>query len=75
LIRRFSQPAPPSELPCGSLSRLVPKSRFTLRANLRLLYRAPAPALGCVHPSHPWLKKSICCANDSEALKFSVSHS
>ena len=37
LIRRFSQPAPPSELPCGSLSRLVPKSRFTLRANLRLL--------------------------------------
>ena len=37
LIRRFSQPAPPSELPCGSLSRLVPKSRFALRANLRLL--------------------------------------
>jgi hypothetical protein len=57
LIRRFSQPAPPSELPYGSLSRLVPKSRFALRANLRLLYRAPAPVLGCVHPSHPWLKK------------------
>jgi hypothetical protein len=23
-----------------------------------LLYRAPAPALGCVYPSYPWLKKS-----------------
>jgi hypothetical protein len=56
LIRRFSQPAPPSELPCGSLSRLVPKSRFALRANLRLLYRAPAPALGCVYLGNPWLK-------------------
>ena len=37
LIRRFSQPAPPSELPCGSLYRLVPKSRFALWAKLRLL--------------------------------------
>ena len=26
------------------------------RANLRLLYRAPAPVLGCVYPSYPWLK-------------------
>jgi hypothetical protein len=31
-------------------------AHLALRANLRLLYRAPAPALGCVHPSHPWLK-------------------
>ena len=38
LIRRFSQPASPSELPIGSLSRPSPRSRFTLRANLRLLY-------------------------------------
>jgi hypothetical protein len=42
LIRRFSQPAPPSELPYGSLSRLVPKSRFALRANLRLLLIRPS---------------------------------
>ena len=31
-------------------------AHLTLRANLRLLYRAPATALGCVYPSHPWLK-------------------
>ena len=37
LIHRISQPAPPSEPPCGSLSLLVPKSRFALRANLLLL--------------------------------------
>jgi hypothetical protein len=35
LVRRFSQPAPPSELPIGSLSRPSPSSRFALRANLR----------------------------------------
>ena len=32
-------------------------AHLALRANLRLLYRAPAPVLGCVYPSHPWLKK------------------
>ena len=43
LIRRFSQPASPSELPVGSLSRPSPRSRFTLRANLRLLHlKGPA---------------------------------
>ena len=31
-------------------------THFALRANLRLLYRAPAPVLGCVYPSYPWLK-------------------
>ena len=43
LIRRFSQPASPSELPVGSLSRPSPRSRFALRGNLRLLYlKGPA---------------------------------
>ena len=32
LIHRFSQPASPSELPCGSLSWCTPGPRFTLRA-------------------------------------------
>ena len=31
-------------------------THLALRANLRLLYRAPAPVLGCVYPSYPWLK-------------------
>ena len=30
-------------------------THLALRANLRLLYRAPAPVLGCVYPSYPWL--------------------
>jgi hypothetical protein len=34
-------------------------THLALRANLRLLYRAPAPVLGCVHPSHPRLKCMI----------------
>ena len=60
LIRRFSQTAPPSELPCGSLSLLVPKSRFALRANLwllliraiprRLTLRAASSSLPCDRP-------------------------
>ena len=29
-------------------------AHLALRANLRLLYRAPAPMLGCVYPSYPW---------------------
>ena len=48
LIRRFSQPASPSELPVGSLSRPSPRPRFALRANLRLLYLALTLTLGCV---------------------------
>jgi hypothetical protein len=72
LMRRFSQPASPSELPVGSLSPLrfgcpprathlslpssaltrgcsrpSPRSRFALRANLRLLYLVLTLALGC----------------------------
>jgi hypothetical protein len=47
LMRRFSQPASPSELPVGSLSRPSPRSRFALRANLRLLYLVLTLALGC----------------------------
>ena len=31
-------------------------THLALRANLRLLYRAPAPVLGCVYLGNPWLK-------------------
>ena len=31
-------------------------THLALRANLQLLYRAPAPVLGCVYLSNPWLK-------------------
>jgi hypothetical protein len=31
-------------------------AHLALLANLRLLYRAPAPALGCVYLGNPWLK-------------------
>jgi hypothetical protein len=34
-------------------------AHLALRANLRLLYRAPAPVLGCVYPSYPWLKSLL----------------
>jgi hypothetical protein len=37
-------------------------AHLALRANLRLLYRAPAPVLGCVYPSHPWLKNDLFAA-------------
>jgi len=37
-LRAGSQPAPPSEVPVGSLSRPNPGSGFALRANLRLLF-------------------------------------
>lgn len=36
-LRAGSQPAPPAELPVGSLSRPTTGSRFALRANLRFL--------------------------------------
>jgi hypothetical protein len=39
-------------------------THLALRANLRLLYRAPAPVLGCVYLGNPWFKKSIRCANE-----------
>jgi hypothetical protein len=41
-------------------------AHLALRANLRLLYRAPAPVLGCVYPSYPWFKAILDfrCAND-----------
>jgi hypothetical protein len=57
LIRRFSQPASPSELPVGSLSRPSPRPRFTLRANLRLLFLAPAPMLDCGQMISPILRR------------------
>ena len=37
-------------------------THLALRANLRLLYRAPAPVLGCVYPSHPWFKNALFAA-------------
>jgi hypothetical protein len=46
LIRRFSQTASPSELPCGSLSRPSPRSRFALRAAVAD-YRAAAQSTDC----------------------------
>jgi hypothetical protein len=62
LIRRFSQHAPPTELPFGSLSRPTPRSRFTLRAALRqsLTCIAPdaapfGPTSGCSSFSPPRL--------------------
>ena len=42
-------------------------AHLALRANLRLLYRAPAPALGCVHPSHPW---SLVSGLESNGIKL-----
>jgi hypothetical protein len=39
LIRKLSRPAPPSELPWGSLSRVCPDARFSLR-DLRALTRS-----------------------------------
>jgi hypothetical protein len=47
LIRRFSQPAYPSELPCGSLSRPSPRSRFALSGCLAAVFRAAAQPPGC----------------------------
>ena len=41
LIRWFSQPASPAELPVSSLFQPFPRSQFALRANLRLLYLPP----------------------------------
>ncbi len=54
LIRRISNPAPPSELPCGSLSRRTPAPRFPCGCSADWVL-APASALGFVYPSYPKL--------------------
>jgi len=46
LIRRISRPAPPSELPCGSLSRPFPKVSIRPSGCLRQATQ-PAPAGMC----------------------------